>query len=127
MDNDTFEVSPLKDKENFAVLHEMISNENESSKYESTPHIVKRALLDSDVFVEDFFSLSKDTIIDDTPITNYTKIKRFEKSSGLTLEVALFFDEAAYKIFSPYMNYDDMKLQDMILAYVNGVSNILRT
>lgn len=40
---------------------------------------------------------------------------------GLTLEVALFFDEAAYKIFAPYMGYNDKKLQDMILAYLNGV------
>lgn len=41
--------------------------------------------------------------------------------AGLTAEVALFFDEAGYKIFAPYFKYDDSKLRDMLLAYMNGV------
>lgn len=48
--------------------------------------------------------------------------KRHRSVSDLTLEVALFFDEAAYKIFSPYMSYNDENLRDMILAYLNAVS-----
>lgn len=39
----------------------------------------------------------------------------------MTVELALFFDEAAYKIFAPYFDYSDKKLQNMLLAYVNGV------
>lgn len=38
------------------------------------------------------------------------------------VEVALFFDEAGYKIFSPYIN-DDKQMSDMLLAYLNGVSD----
>lgn len=41
---------------------------------------------------------------------------------ALTAELALFFDAEAYRIFSPYFNYDNSKLRDMILAYMNGVS-----
>ncbi|CAH1116620.1 unnamed protein product [Phaedon cochleariae] len=43
------------------------------------------------------------------------------KSSSLTVELALFFDEAAYRIFAPYFRYDEMRIQDMLLAYMNGV------
>lgn len=39
----------------------------------------------------------------------------------MTVELALFFDEAAYKIFAPYFDYSDKKLQNMLLAYINGV------
>ena len=38
-----------------------------------------------------------------------------------TVELGLFFDAAAYQIFSPYFNGDDTKLKDMLLAYMNGV------
>ncbi|XP_053617820.1 A disintegrin and metalloproteinase with thrombospondin motifs adt-2-like [Plodia interpunctella] len=38
-----------------------------------------------------------------------------------TIEIALFLDEAAYKIFYPFMNYNEADLRDMLLAYINGV------
>jgi len=38
-----------------------------------------------------------------------------------TIEVALFFDAAGYQLFSPYFRGDDVKLRDMLLAYMNGV------
>ncbi|KAI5635749.1 metallo-peptidase family m12B reprolysin-like domain-containing protein [Phthorimaea operculella] len=41
--------------------------------------------------------------------------------SSYTIEVALFLDEAAYKIFYPYFNYNEADLRDMLLAYINGV------
>ncbi|CAH1981328.1 unnamed protein product [Acanthoscelides obtectus] len=39
----------------------------------------------------------------------------------MTLELAMFFDEAAYKIFAPHLDYNDNRLRDMLLAYLNGV------
>lgn len=39
-----------------------------------------------------------------------------------TIELALFLDEAAYKIFYPFLNYNEADLRDMLLAYINGVS-----
>ncbi|XP_073958021.1 A disintegrin and metalloproteinase with thrombospondin motifs adt-2-like isoform X2 [Choristoneura fumiferana] len=41
--------------------------------------------------------------------------------SSYTIEIALFLDEAAYKIFYPYFNYKETDLRDMLLAYINGV------
>lgn len=42
-----------------------------------------------------------------------------------TIEIALFLDEAAYKIFHPFLNYSETDLRDMLLAYINGVSVFL--
>lgn len=42
-------------------------------------------------------------------------------SEDITVELAMFFDQAAYGIFAPFMNYDTGKLRDMLLAYLNGV------
>ncbi|KXJ81822.1 hypothetical protein RP20_CCG017866 [Aedes albopictus] len=39
----------------------------------------------------------------------------------LTIELGLFFDEAAYRIFSPHFDSDDLKLKDFILGYVNAI------
>lgn len=56
------------------------------------------------------------------PFNNFGRDKRATREFTITIEVAVFFDEAAYKIFAPYFNYDDKKIRDMILAYMNGVS-----
>lgn len=42
-------------------------------------------------------------------------------SERLTLEVALFFDEAGYHKFAPFYRYDSDKISDLLLAYLNGV------
>ncbi|KAK3927175.1 A disintegrin and metalloproteinase with thrombospondin motifs adt-1, partial [Frankliniella fusca] len=39
----------------------------------------------------------------------------------LVLETALFLDEAAYRLFAPFVSNDERQLRDMILAYLNGV------
>lgn len=39
----------------------------------------------------------------------------------LTVEVALFFDEAGYERFAPLFRYDSEKISDLLLAYLNGV------
>nr|XP_026494741.1 A disintegrin and metalloproteinase with thrombospondin motifs adt-2-like [Vanessa tameamea] len=41
--------------------------------------------------------------------------------SSYTIEIALFLDEAAYKLFYPHLNYNEADLRDMLLAYINGV------
>lgn len=43
------------------------------------------------------------------------------KIKNLTMELAVFFDEPGYRIFSPFFERDDIKLRDMLLAYINGV------
>ncbi|XP_059048068.1 A disintegrin and metalloproteinase with thrombospondin motifs adt-2-like [Achroia grisella] len=41
--------------------------------------------------------------------------------ASYTIEIALFLDEAAYKIFYPFLNYNEADIRDMLLAYINGV------
>ncbi|XP_058799877.1 A disintegrin and metalloproteinase with thrombospondin motifs adt-1 [Phymastichus coffea] len=39
----------------------------------------------------------------------------------LTIELALFLDEAGYKSFEPHFSGDEGKLRDLLLAYVNNI------
>ncbi|XP_017772302.1 PREDICTED: A disintegrin and metalloproteinase with thrombospondin motifs 6-like [Nicrophorus vespilloides] len=112
LNNITLEILPLtKRLEAILKIREpLIEGEDFEDKI---PHLVKRAT--DKVFHYDSF-----------PVKFINSKQRIQRASnrpvgGLTVELGLFFDEAAYKIFAPYMNYDDSKLQDMILAYVNAV------
>lgn len=49
------------------------------------------------------------------------KTKRGTKERKTTVEIAVFFDSAAFRIFAPHFNYDNNKIRDMLLAYINGV------
>lgn len=49
------------------------------------------------------------------------RTKRGTKERKTTVEIAVFFDAAAFRIFAPYFNYDNNKIRDMLLAYINAV------
>ncbi|XP_013194658.2 A disintegrin and metalloproteinase with thrombospondin motifs adt-2 [Amyelois transitella] len=57
------------------------------------------------------------------PRRHYLRPKARQKPGppNYTIEIALFLDEAAYKTFHPFMNYNEADLRDMLLAYINGV------
>lgn len=59
------------------------------------------------------------------PARNSTSVsykrKRSTKERKTTVEIAVFFDSAAYRIFAPHFDYDSIKIRDMLLAYINGV------
>ncbi|XP_039276026.1 uncharacterized protein LOC120349628 [Nilaparvata lugens] len=55
----------------------------------------------------------------DEPTDNL--VRNVRSDQRLTLETALFFDEAGYKLFSPYFENNDDKLKNMLLAYLNGL------
>lgn len=57
------------------------------------------------------------------PINTHLKPKRRRAAAKekLTLELAVFLDEAAYHLFSPFLDEDDERIRDMLLAYVNGI------
>lgn len=55
------------------------------------------------------------------PSLEWTRRRRAAKQDELTLELAVFFDEAAYRLFSPFLDGDDRRIRDMLLAYVNGI------
>lgn len=54
-------------------------------------------------------------------LEEWTRRRRTAKQADLTLELAVFFDEAAYHLFSPFLDKDDGRIRDMLLAYVNGI------
>ncbi|XP_050295786.1 A disintegrin and metalloproteinase with thrombospondin motifs adt-2-like isoform X1 [Anthonomus grandis grandis] len=126
-DNATLEIQPLTPK-----LRRI--SKRSASKKDVVPHIVKRAKFTSDFLVDDLFPIAgsiwsqKEATLASS-IEDVLDKEIFEENSGnfqaraqtLTVELALFFDEAAYKIFAPYFGYDEKKLQNMLLAYVNGV------
>lgn len=58
--------------------------------------------------------------------TTRKRTNRSTKELRLTVEVGVFFDAAAYKVFAPFYNYDDDQLTDMILGYMNGVQSLYR-
>lgn len=55
------------------------------------------------------------------PIKTNNGQEQTHKEDRLTLEVALFFDEAGYEIFAPFFRYDSQKISDLLLAYLNAV------
>ncbi|XP_059475973.1 A disintegrin and metalloproteinase with thrombospondin motifs adt-2-like [Neocloeon triangulifer] len=48
--------------------------------------------------------------------------KRYSReTTDYILELGVFFDEAGYRLFSPFFNYDDKQIRDMLLAYMNAI------
>lgn len=106
MDNSTYEVRPL---EVGAARAEGVSGR--------IAHVIRRA------------SVPQFTRDDTRPLR--TRLRRprnrFPRyrhnfNRNYTIEIALFIDEAAYKVFFPFFNYNEAELRDMLLAYINGVS-----
>lgn len=103
-------------------------NDNETLfESKKIPYIIKRATTTPSLKIpralhNDFLTSSFED--DDSP---FRMIRRETRAShrpvgGMTVELAMFFDEAGYDIFAPYLNNDDEQLRDMLLAYMNGVS-----
>lgn len=124
LENGTFEINPLNRRLK-RFLNASLEKRGNFIE-ETVPHIAKRTSLPPDLIdasnsfspktIKNLGDLLKSKAVRSLNIEAFTR-----KSSSLTIEVALFFDEAAYRIFAPYMEYDNVKLQDMILAYLNGV------
>ncbi|RZB39497.1 Sod Cu, Reprolysin, Pep M12B propep and/or HMA domain containing protein [Asbolus verrucosus] len=109
LDDTTLEIHPLTERLQSLITEPLV----EGSIDDTIPHIVKRAssvYADDEAFpvVENFWN-------------NVREASSHRPAGALTAELAMFFDEAAYKIFAPYLGNDDGKLQDMLLAYMNGV------
>ncbi|CAG9132357.1 unnamed protein product [Plutella xylostella] len=101
VDNSTYEVRPLD------------AGMGRSEEGGRTPHVIRRA--PPPRFTRD----------DTRPLRPRPRRPRNSKHKpgppNYTIEIALFVDEAAYKIFNPYFNYNEADLRDMLLAYINGV------
>ncbi|CAG9581270.1 unnamed protein product [Danaus chrysippus] len=104
-DNSTYEVRPLKTGEG--------RSEHGKQHRDRRAHIIRRA------------NPPPMTINDDRPLRHRARRPRLNINkpppSSYTVEIALFLDEAAYKIFHPHLNYNEADLRDMLLAYINAV------
>ncbi|XP_018574479.1 A disintegrin and metalloproteinase with thrombospondin motifs adt-2-like [Anoplophora glabripennis] len=137
LENSTLEIHPLTERlQTLLKLREPLV-ETLLDEEVKMPHIVKRANFLTDFLNYDILPIAGNVWTENEEVNpsvydnNFNKVNRYDWSypeaasyrpaGGLTLELALFFDEAAYKIFAPHFNNDDKKLQDMLLAYMNGV------
>ncbi|XP_029172858.1 A disintegrin and metalloproteinase with thrombospondin motifs adt-2-like [Nylanderia fulva] len=111
LENVTLEITPLRNslKSSPLLVDDRYINKKEAVSI-GEPHVVKRSL-----------SLRVPSLQETHP-----KRARLAKDERLTLELAVFFDEAAYRLFSPFLDEDDEKIRDMLLAYVNGVQALYR-
>ncbi|XP_063981651.1 A disintegrin and metalloproteinase with thrombospondin motifs adt-2 [Diachasmimorpha longicaudata] len=81
---------------------------------EGVPHLVKRSYISP----PEYFQTSRNYV--ELPLDAIPRSRR-GASPELTIELAVFFDEPAYKLFSPFFNNDERKMRDMLLAYVNAI------
>ncbi|XP_058814760.1 A disintegrin and metalloproteinase with thrombospondin motifs adt-1-like [Topomyia yanbarensis] len=134
--NQTLEIQPLNDRlRNLIPLygHFLVESQN--------LHLIKRTSFEDVIFADDLFTRknlltspkgSDIHLLGDTLDQNNYTVEGLEplypaKTGGesrlrrLTIELGLFFDEAAYRIFAPHFDGDDLRLKDFILAYVNAI------
>lgn len=140
LDNATLEIRPLTRRlRSFVKFEEAMKDDSEEEdQIQGVPHIVRRATTTNlDQLGDDFLPLvgsfedySRSYEIPDDESSSSEedyvlhRYKRQERrSSTYTIEVAMFFDEAGYKIFAPYLNNNDKEMRDMLLAYMNGVKD----
>ncbi|CAG5100413.1 Similar to adt-1: A disintegrin and metalloproteinase with thrombospondin motifs adt-1 (Caenorhabditis elegans) [Cotesia congregata] len=117
LNNFTLEITPLDKNEQ--VIFEDVHYDEEM------PHVVKRSHLSS------FFSPSSYSPYNfnsdykypyiNSILDTFEKRPRRKLTDELTVELAVFFDEAGYKLFSPFFDHSEKKLRDMLLAYINAV------
>ncbi|KAL1512639.1 hypothetical protein ABEB36_002201 [Hypothenemus hampei] len=116
IENSTYEVQPL--------THNLqrLTKRHANFEQDATPHIVKKGRFGKDFIFDEVFPFEGNIFSDgDELFDEVTQYKIHHQHEVLTVELALFFDEAAYKIFAPYFDHDERKLQNMLLAYINGV------
>ncbi|XP_037913532.1 A disintegrin and metalloproteinase with thrombospondin motifs adt-2-like isoform X2 [Hermetia illucens] len=117
MPNDTFEVQPLTDR-----LKTVLSCEGYQQDLDAV-HFVRRVHPPDVPFGNDSRLLQSAKLLQED-ISKRMSRGYIPPFGRVIIEVGVFFDEAAYKIFSPFFDNDDQKLVEMILAYMNAVQAI---
>ncbi|XP_012216368.1 A disintegrin and metalloproteinase with thrombospondin motifs adt-2-like isoform X2 [Linepithema humile] len=108
--DETLEIRPLRD--DFASLTSIddLCVKEETNISIGKPHLIKRTMhlsADSSFRKYDNFKIKR------------RHVRNTQKK--LTIELAVFVDEAAYRTFMPFLDKDEKKLRMMILAYVNNI------
>ncbi|XP_034939046.1 A disintegrin and metalloproteinase with thrombospondin motifs adt-2-like [Chelonus insularis] len=122
--NDTvLEINPLYEEE---VIIENLKFDN------NIPHLVKRSYisrkLSNDQQLNSFLNHLKVKQLNDKDIyyennlpNNLSRRQKKRNVDEIIIELAIFFDEPGYKIFSPFFKNNDEKIRDMLLAYINSI------
>ncbi|KAI4500889.1 hypothetical protein M0802_004100 [Mischocyttarus mexicanus] len=124
LENSTLEITPMEDYNSLSFDNHFIQERSEVSLEDREPHVVKRAYatpLVQDYRIKENLRYKYDLNIPKINQIISDNTKRQTTYEDLTLELAVFFDEAGYNIFSPFFDKDDEKIRDLLLAYVNGV------
>ncbi|CRL02070.1 CLUMA_CG015294, isoform A [Clunio marinus] len=119
----TLEILPLTVRLRFILNRKESPAESlkDGRFFNKVPHLIKRSRFDGDDFSDDFL-ISNFRGKKFPNVESFTKPKqRGINYNQPTVELGLFFDEAFYEFFAPFYQYDKKKLQNFILAYINGV------
>ncbi|KAG7203022.1 hypothetical protein KM043_010147 [Ampulex compressa] len=98
---------------------------SERSEVLGEPHIVKRSRLSANMESHNEIFEQRQKLHETKTASLVSELlaklgkRRFDEV--LSLELAVFFDQAGYDLFSPFLDHDDSQIRDMLLAYVNGI------
>nr|XP_012216561.1 PREDICTED: A disintegrin and metalloproteinase with thrombospondin motifs 7-like [Linepithema humile] len=110
MENVTLEIRPLRnDFAPLSLIDDFCVKEQINLSF-AQPHLIETA-------VQHFSDLNLYHWNNIKP--KRRRVRRTQREK--TIELAVFFDEAAYHIFMPFLDNDKEKIRYMILAYVNRI------
>ncbi|KAG5676101.1 hypothetical protein PVAND_005955 [Polypedilum vanderplanki] len=123
--DDSLEILPLTTRLKSFIPEKFYEEINDGSRtvmISKIPHLIKRSSFTN------VGSFENDYVVADFRYINFKK-KLQKKNRGIsferpTVELGLFFDEEFYKIFAPFFEYDDKKLENFILSYINGMQSL---
>jgi hypothetical protein len=115
--DDSFEILPLTGRLKAIMPEYELYDETRAITIIKIPHLVKRSTFNAGSFENDFVNPTFRHL-------NYRYRDRGMSYERPTVEIGLFFDEAFYKIFAPFFDYNKKKLDDFILSYVNGMQSL---
>nr|XP_012214457.1 PREDICTED: A disintegrin and metalloproteinase with thrombospondin motifs 19-like isoform X2 [Linepithema humile] len=113
LQNARLEIMPLQDNLASSLMgHPYVKKEANVSF--GIPHVITRTLLKHPAD-SDFFCMS-----------NLKRKRRHVENTekNLTIELAVFVDKTARELLFPFLDKDDEKVRNLILAYINGIQAV---
>ncbi|XP_067210762.1 zinc metalloproteinase/disintegrin-like [Linepithema humile] len=110
VENNTLEIQPLRN--DFMPMCLIYDFRGQSNLSLGKPYVIKKSMeyfADSSLYHWDMFKLKRRHVRN--------------AQQNLTVELAVFYDEAAYNMSMSILNNDKDKLHNMILDYVNRIQN----
>lgn len=106
--------------------------DSEYSANSASAHLVKRSAYPTSALllaadqngIEDFYKNVETRTSSNVSATNRTASSSRTRAQGqrsTTIELAVFFDKPGYTLFHTFLDRNESKIRDMLLAYINGV------